>query len=66
MSFHFDTWYGVNLAVLASATDSPTSTTSGARLVPSRALTSSWLLPFGLSEVILMLYFDSNVLMISP
>ena len=66
MSLHVATLYGVNLAVLASATDWPTSTTSGARLVPSNALTSSWLLPFGLMELIVMLYLAENALMIAP
>jgi len=54
------------LAVLASATAWPTSTTSGARLVPSNALTSSWLLPFGLSEVMSMLYLALKPLMTAP
>jgi hypothetical protein len=45
----------------------PTSTTSGARSVPLSwviALTSSWLLPFGLAEVILMPYLAVKPLMI--
>ena len=45
------TSYGANRLVLASATDMPTSSTSGAAAVPFScltALTSSWLLPSGL------------------
>src|SRR5713101_4936398 len=58
MSPHVDTLYGANTDVLARATFKPTSTTSGARLVPASwliASTSCWLLPFGLSEVTLSL-----------
>src|SRR6266571_2765159 len=54
MSSHVVTLYGAKRLVFASATFMPTSTTSGARVVPASwliASTSSWLLPFGLAEL---------------
>src|SRR5713226_8171562 len=65
MSPHVDTLYGANTDVLARATFKPTSTTSGARLVPASwviASTSCWLLPLGLSEVTMMPYLAEAAL----
>ena len=48
------TLYGVNRLVFTSATDWPTSTTSGAAEVPFScliALTSCWLVPSGFAEL---------------
>ena len=63
------TLYGANSFVFASATAWLRSKTSGARLVPFSwlaALTSSWLAASGWSDVTLMPYFFSKVLMIVP
>ena len=63
------TLYGVNRLVLVSATACPTSTTSGAAAVPFSclmALTSCWLVPLGLAELILIPYFAVKSLRIVP
>ena len=63
------TLYGVNRLVLASATETPTSTTSGAAAVPFFCLivlTSCWLVPSGSAELTLIPYLVENVLMMLP
>ena len=63
------TLYGVNRLVLASATATPTSTTSGAAAVPFFCLivsTSCWLVPSGRAEFTLMPYLAVKVLMMLP
>ena len=60
MSDQVLTLYGANRLVLTRATAMPTSRTSGAAAVPFScltALTSSWLVPSGLAELILIPYF---------
>ena len=69
MSLQVATLYGVKRLVLASATDWPTSRTSGAAAVPAccfTALTSSWLLPLGLADMTLIPYLSENALMMAP
>src|SRR5206468_12478631 len=63
------TLYGAKSVVLARATFMPTSTTSGARLVPCSCLiasTSSWSEPLGLAELTLMPYLAVKPLMMAP
>ena len=57
------------MAVFATATDWPTSKTSGARSVPASwvaALISSWLLPSGCAESTVIPYLALNASMMAP
>ena len=69
MSLQVLTSYGANRLVLARAKAMPMSRTSGAAAVPFScftAFTSSWLVPAGFAELILMPYIFSKVLIIVP
>ena len=69
MSDHSATSYGAKRLMFAQATAIPMSRTSGALLVPASdltALTSSWLLPWGLAWLTLMPYLASKSLMMVP
>ncbi len=63
------TLYGAKSLVLGRVAAWPMSSTSGALAVPCSRLTaliSSWLLPAGLAELILMPYFLLKVLRMAP
>ena len=63
------TSYGANRFVLARATAMPMSRTSGALAVPFSvltALTSCWLVPVGLAELILMPYLAVKAERMAP